>query len=56
MTSFKEANNMLDREMGKAIQRVDSRHASVHFTREDIENIKERARKLGMESEQVVDI
>ena len=40
---LKEANSILDREMGKAVQRIDSRNTSMTLTLEDIEDIKNRA-------------
>ena len=40
---LKESNNLLDRQMGKAVQRVDARSVTAHLTMEDIERIKERA-------------
>lgn len=55
-TIVKVADSIIDRDQGKAIQRVDSRNANMHFTKDDIEEIKERARKLGMDSDQVVNI
>ena len=55
-TIVKVADSIIDRDQGRAVQRVDARNATVHFTREDIEDIKERARKIGMESEQIVNL
>lgn len=46
-TILKEANSLLDREMGKAIQRIDSRNLNATLTLEDIEAIKQRAAELG---------
>jgi len=43
---LKEANALLDREMGKAIQRVDSRSVTTHLTPEDLDRIKARAQEL----------
>jgi len=45
-TIMKEVNNLLDRQMGKAIQRVDSRNMNLHLGPDDINRIKERARQL----------
>lgn len=45
-TILKEANALLDREMGKAIQRIDSRNLNATLTLEDIEAIKQRAASL----------
>ena len=45
-TILKEANGLLDREMGKAIQRVDSRNMTAHITIDDLEAIKKRAAEL----------
>lgn len=43
---LKESNGILDRDQGKAIQRIDTRNVHGHFTLEDIERIKERAKAL----------
>ncbi|HUW44853.1 MAG TPA: hypothetical protein VMW50_03565 [Dehalococcoidia bacterium] len=43
---MKEANNLMDREIGKPTQRIDTRNVHGHFTLDDIERIKERAREL----------
>lgn len=43
---LKEANNLLDREIGKPTQRVDTRNLHGVFSMEDIEKIKEKARRL----------
>lgn len=43
---LKEANGMLDRDQGRAVQRVDTRNLHGHFTIEDIERIKEKAKEL----------
>ncbi len=43
---LKEANGMLDRDQGRAVQRVDTRNLHGHFTMEDIERIKEKAKEL----------
>lgn len=43
---MKEANSIVDREIGKPTQRVDTRNVHGHFTMDDIERIKERAREL----------
>ncbi len=43
---LKEANGLLDREIGKPTQRIDTRGVHGVFTLEDIERIKERAREL----------
>lgn len=50
---LKEANNMLDRELGKATQTLETKNAHVHFTKDDIEAIKEKARALAMDSDQI---
>ena len=50
---LREANGVLDREMGKAVQRVDARHLHATLTPDDIERIKERATKLASESGQL---
>ena len=42
----KQANNIIDRVEGKPTQRVDMRGQHVHFSLEDIDKIKERAKKL----------
>lgn len=47
---LKEANSVLDRAAGKAIQRVDARHLNATFTLSDIERIKEKAKSLAAES------
>lgn len=43
---LREANNLLDREMGRATQRIDTRNIHGHFTLEDIERIKAKAEEL----------
>jgi len=43
---LKEANGLLDRDQGRAVQRVDTRNLHGHFTMEDIERIKEKAKEL----------
>ncbi len=43
---LKEANQLLDREIGKPTQRVDTRNIHGHFTMDDIERIKARAKEL----------
>jgi len=50
---LKEANGILDREMGKPTQRVETRNLHGHLTMEDIDRIKNRARELAMGSGQV---
>lgn len=50
---MKEANNLLDREMGKATQRVETKNAHAHFTLDDIERIKQKARDLAGSSGQM---
>lgn len=52
---LKEANNVIDRTEGKAIQRVDSRHLHATLSVEDIDRIKAKAAELGVTSGQVVD-
>ena len=50
---LREANNLLDREIGKPTQRVDTRNIHGHFTITDIERIKEKAMALaGCEAEE----
>lgn len=43
---LKQANNIIDREVGKPTQRVDTRNIHGHFTLDDIDRIKARAREL----------
>ena len=43
---MKEANNLLDREMGKAVQRIDSRNVNTTLTSSDLEAIRQRAAEL----------
>lgn len=43
---LKEANGLLDRDQGRAVQRIDTRNLHGHFTMEDIERIKEKAKEL----------
>ena len=43
---MKEANNLLDREMGKAVQRIDSRNLNATIGPADLEAIKQRAAEL----------
>lgn len=43
---MKEANNLLDREMGKAVQRIDSRNLNTTIGPADLEAIKQRAAEL----------
>lgn len=52
---LKEANNVLDRDQGKAIQRVDSRHLNATLSMEDIERIKQKAADLAISNGQVID-
>jgi hypothetical protein len=52
----KEANNMLARAGYGPITNVKGQHLHGHFTREDIEEIKNRARKDGVDSGAVIDI
>lgn len=40
-----QANKILDRELGKPLQMVDTRNTHVHFTAKDISEIKDRAMK-----------
>ena len=50
---LKEANNIVDREIGKPTQRIDTRNVHGHFTLEDIERIKNRAKALAGDSGQM---
>lgn len=50
---LKEANGLLDREMGRATQRIDTRNAHVHFSKEDLDAIKAKARAMAMTSDQL---
>jgi len=43
---LKEANGLLDREIGKPTQRIDTRGVHGVFSLEDIEKIKDRAKEL----------
>ena len=43
---MKEANNLLDREMGKAVQRIDSRNVNTTLGPSDLEAIRQRAAEL----------
>ena len=43
---MKEANNLLDREMGKAVQRIDSRNVNTTLTTSDLDAIRQRAAEL----------
>ena len=43
---LKESNALLDRHMGKAVQRTDNRTVSTTLSLEDIERIKSKARSL----------
>lgn len=43
---LKECNQLLDREIGKPTQRVDTRNIHGHFTMADIDRIKARAKEL----------
>lgn len=45
-TLLKEANALLDREMGKAIQRIDSRNLNATLTVSDIEAIRKKADEI----------
>ena len=47
---LRQANSILDRQIGKPTQRVDSRNIHGHFTMEDIERIKAKARDLATTS------
>ena len=51
---LKEANGILDREMGRPTQRVETRNLHGHLTMEDIERIKNRAKELASTSGQSV--
>jgi hypothetical protein len=43
---LKEANSVLDREIGKPTQTINTRNLHGHFTAEDLERIKNRAKEL----------
>jgi hypothetical protein len=43
---LKQANNIIDREVGKPTLRVDTRNVHGHFTMDDIDRIKAKAREL----------
>ena len=43
---LREANGVLDREIGKPTQTINTRNIHGHFTAEDLERIKARAREL----------
>lgn len=45
-TLLKEANNVIDRVEGKAVQRIESKNLNATLTLEDIESIKQRAEQL----------
>ena len=45
-TLLKEANNVIDRVEGKAVQRIESKNLNATLTLEDIEAIKQRAEQL----------
>ena len=51
---LKEANQLLDREIGKPTQRVDMRGVHTHLTLDDINRIKEKARRLAGQSGQMI--
>ena len=48
-----QARDTIDREIGKPVQRVDSRNIHGHFTIDDINEIKERAKELAASSGQI---
>lgn len=43
---LKEANTLIDREIGKPTQRIDTRNIHGHFTLDDIDQIKQKAQQL----------
>ena len=43
---LKQANGIVDREIGKPTQRIESKNLHGHFTLDDIEEIKAKAREL----------
>lgn len=45
-TLLKEANNVIDRVEGKAVQRIESKNLNATLTLEDIESIKQRAEEM----------
>lgn len=50
---LKEANGLIDREIGKPTQNINTKNLHGHFTIEDIDAIKEKAKLLAIHSEQV---
>jgi hypothetical protein len=43
---LKQGNHLLDREIGKAVQKVETKNLHGHFSMEDIKKIKDRAKEL----------
>lgn len=43
---LKQSGHILDRELGKATQRIDTRSMHGHFTMDDIQKMKDRAKEL----------
>lgn len=52
-TLLKEANGVLDREMGKPTQTINTKNLHAHFTLDDINEIKQKARSLAMINDQM---
>lgn len=52
-TLLKEANGVLDRELGKATQTINTKNLHAHFTIDDINEIKAKARNLAMINDQM---
>ncbi len=52
-TILKESNNILDRQIGKPTQTINTRNIHGHFTVDDMAQIKAKARELAMESGQL---
>jgi DNA-binding CsgD family transcriptional regulator len=52
-TLLKEANGVLDREMGKPTQTINTKNLHAHFTLDDINEIKQKAKSLAMLNEQM---
>lgn len=52
---LKEANNILDRQIGKPTQTINTHNIHGHFTMDDIDRIKKRAEYLATASGQVIE-
>lgn len=52
---LKEANNAIDREIGKAAQTINTKNIHAHLSIEDLDKIKERAAQLAAQAGQLAE-